>query len=128
MDLAEWGGVFIKQRDLVKREIDSVEKTNEGFLIMKKGGAKDRVIVSEDLQPEKLRSNVGIMICINNKINVDAVHKNWKLFSKHEKLLVVFANPKTNEKWILKPHLHNRIAEKESLKEGLMSMSFSINS
>lgn len=57
--------------------------------------------------------------------NILAVYKAWEPLSKNSSLLVVFANPfsATEDKWILKPFLHNKVCDLNSLLQGLKAMS-----
>jgi len=118
MHIKEWSHIFLKQRDIIKKEIAELVETKEGFHIRTKTGGEKRVIVNEELKEEK----ANIIICLNSKKNIEQLVKEWNSYAKEEKLLIVFANPKTNEKWLIKPHNHNKISDKESLKQGLMSM------
>ena len=122
MDLMEWSTIFLRQKDMIKREIESLEEKDGYVVIHCKDGTTKIVIVKDVLTPASLKENPSAIICLNTKNNVLALHQDWEPFSKEEMLLLVFANPKTNEKWLLRPHLHHKIADKESLKSGLLSM------
>jgi len=121
MNLHEWTKIFLKQRDLVKREIKSIEETINGFCITKKDGQQNTVLVVEELT-NTITEEVNYIICLNTKKNTKYLADKWEDFAKHEQLMVVFANPVTNEKWLIKPHHHNKIADKKSLQQGLMAM------
>jgi hypothetical protein len=122
MDLQEWTHIFIKQRDLVKRELSDIKPEGNGFLLVRKDGTTARAVVAEELNAEALQEKPVLITCLNTKKNVKVLALRWRDFSSSPELLVVFANSKTNEKWLLKPHLHARVADEKSLEAGLLSM------
>ena len=127
MKLDEWTKIFIKQRDLIKREVINIEQTINGFVVTTKKGEQRTILVEEKLEAE-MNEQVKMISCLNTKENVNFLTENWKVFSKQEDLIIIFANPTTNEKWLIKPHHHAKIAEEESLKQGLMAMYDAITS
>lgn len=127
MDLEEWSAIFLKQRDLVKREIERLEKQGSNIIIHRKDGQEKLVAITQHLDAQQLEKNPAVIICPNTRSNVEALAKAWNSFCKHQDLLVVFANTKTNEKWLLRPHLHDRVADDESLKVGLLAMHEAIS-
>lgn len=124
MELKEWTRIFLKQRDLIKREIRDIEETTHGFLIHLKTG-KERIVIVEELLANE---EAHVLVCLNTKENVRTLVKHWNHYAKQEDLLLVFANPKTNEKWLIKPHHHNKIADEESFEQGLLAMYEAITS
>ncbi|MBD3209454.1 hypothetical protein GF367_03470 [Candidatus Woesearchaeota archaeon] len=124
MDLCEWTKIYLKQRDLHRRAIASLEKTTKGFTIVTKDGGQQEVVVQETLAPATAR----IIVCLNTRQNVDVLVRKWRDFTQEPDLLLVFANPVTNEKWLLKPHHHDKVADEESLKQGLLAMYEAITS
>lgn len=118
MDLKEWTKIFLKQRDSIKREIERIEETEKGFLVKTKNGQERVVIVEELLANEQAHT----IVCLNTKENVETLIARWKHYAEQQDLLLVFATPKTNEKWLLKPYHHDKIADEESLKQGLLAM------
>lgn len=124
MNLQEWAQIFLKQRDIIKREIAEIKEEEKGFLIITKEGKEKKIIVEEELSTKEANT----IICLNTKKNVEKIINMWQELSQKEDLLVVFASPKTNEKWLVKPYHHNKISDKESLKQGLLSMYDAISS
>ncbi|MBN1275413.1 hypothetical protein JXA12_03915 [Candidatus Woesearchaeota archaeon] len=118
MNLREWTKIFLTQRDLLKQELRSLEETDDGFVMHKKDSTTTKASVRETLgEPSD-----GIIVCPNTRKNVEALAREWQGFSSRQELLIVFANPDTNEKWLIKPHHHGRIADEESLEQGLLAM------
>lgn len=125
MDLKEWTRIFIKQRDLIKREIATIEELPDGFMLHLHAGGQRLVIVEERLQATDKQPSM--IVCKNTVANVQELVKEWKQFTIDPALTIVFAHPVTNEKWLVKPHLHNKIADNESLEMGLIAMQQSIS-
>ena len=123
MDLQEWTRIFIKQRDVMKRRIKKLEQKPHGFTIETKDGMEEQVVVDDKLSEKHAADSPDIIVCLNTKANVETLINSWEEFSKPDHLTLVFANPETNEKWLLKPHHHDKVADKQSLKQGLLSMS-----
>ncbi len=129
MNLKEWTGIFLRQRDLIKREIQELKEEEKGFLIITKTGQEKRVRVAEDLDKEDVNlPGTQVISTLNKKKNVIVVVNNWKAYAEQEDLLIVFAHPQRNEKWLLKPYHHEKISDKGSLKQGLLAMHDAISS
>ena len=122
MDLHEWTRIFLKQKDLMRRRIRKLEESQEGFTIETKDGMEERVVVADPLTTDEASKEPDMIVCRNTKENVEELIKGWEDFAKPDHLTIVFANPDTNEKWLLKPHHHDKVADKKSLKQGLLSM------
>ncbi len=67
------------------------------------------------------------IITYNTKQNFERLIKNWDMLVE-KKATVIFINPlsKLDDKWIVAPHIHQKISEKASLKRGLKTMSESV--
>jgi hypothetical protein len=65
-----------------------------------------------------------VMVMLNTEANLDALIKSWDTLAKVKNLTVMFINPESlaDEKWVVKPYVHNQVTEKASLKAGLHSM------
>jgi hypothetical protein len=122
MNLTEWTKIFLKQRDLIKRDIADIIETKEGFILHLKNGGSKQVFVTEEL---KIHTS-DIIACLNTQHNLDYLVQNWKTFAEQKELLIIFAHPGKNDKWLLKPHHHHKVADDESLKLGLQTMFESV--
>ncbi|MBR9692854.1 hypothetical protein GOV07_02875 [Candidatus Woesearchaeota archaeon] len=127
MDIGEWAEHYIKHRDLFEHKIEKIEKKGDNQLIITQ---KDSVTytclviaeLDEGLLPNLATQEKVLLITTNLKENVHFVVKHWKDFSAHEGLKIVFAHAAKNEKWVLIPHGHAKVAESASLKTGLLTM------
>lgn len=127
MNLKEWSNIFLKQRDIIKKEIADIQEIEEGFIIHTKNGEEKKVLVMEELKKEVKLDEVSSICTLNNKKNVVTLVNNWKEYAQQENLLIVFVHPQKNEKWLLKPYHHEKISDNESLKQGLLAMHDAIS-
>lgn len=118
MDLKAWTIQYLKHRDIFYKKIVSIEQNEKGLLIKEKDEEKQIIVSSRLTLPDAEKT----IVVANKKENLDFLIENWEQFSKNEGLKIIFANPKTNEKWIIIPSHHAKIAEAESLKVGLEAM------
>ncbi len=127
MDLKGWTEIFLKHRDMSRKQIVKMYETEEGFIVKTKEAGEHLCAVMEALTKDILKDDkLRIIVCRNTEENVDRLVSSWEEFSSRNNLLIVFASPITNEKWILNPSLHARIADESSLKQGFMSMASTI--
>ena len=128
-ELIDWAVLFLKQRDLFKKEIINIDVDyDNNELIINKNTGLERVVVTTSLSDIKniINKSPSIIITLNNKDNLRLLISNWRLLVKFESLKLFFVNPKNNESWALIPFLHDKVADKKTLKQGLTSMSESI--
>ncbi len=69
-----------------------------------------------------LQTNKEVIITLNTTHNFEALLKEWKTLCQHKELTIIFTNPQENQTWIIQPHIHQKISEKEKLKEGLKAL------
>lgn len=127
MQLHEWTTIYLKQRDLIKREIARLEETEQGLLKHKNDGSTELIIIKEKLDPADLAKAPRIITCLNTKDNLRTLQEHWTDYAGQPQLLLIFASPKTNEQWLIKPHHHDKIADEESLHAGLVAMHENIS-
>ena len=130
-NLVDWTVDYLKNKDLYLKRIEIIEKNKKGFDIYVK--FKDReqffvvVPVIDDINNvfSKFDSEKYFgLIVLNTKSNFDILVNNWEGFVKFKHLCVYFVNPssKLDKKWIIYPHTHNNVCEKDALEKGLNSM------
>ncbi len=127
--LMMWTGVFLKQRDLMRKEIISMTlKEDDNEIIIKKKNGVEKVIVINYIS--RLNNNLNniinngfsTIVTLNNNDNLKEIINYWQELVKKDDLKIIFVNPDNNDKWIIKPAVHNKIADKKTLREGLRSM------
>jgi len=136
--LKDWAKTYFLNKNLLLGKKPKVEEKEDYILITNEDESHVIVIVKEsvqDLNPvlkrfdelEKLHKAKKLTLVLYNKAeNVDIVVKHWAELVKRPSLSVLFANPHTNNKWVLTPYIHNKIADVKNLKRGLQSMYSSV--
>lgn len=132
--LKDWALTFLKNRDVVQRRISKLEEFDDHILITNKDSTSVVVIIKETVRDmrkvldnllalqKRHRADRLILVLFNQKQNLEMVLKEWKQLAAIPGLSIIFANPRNNSKWILSPHIHNKIADPKSLRQGLVSM------
>lgn len=143
MKLYDWTKHFINFMNANKKNILEIIDENENIIkVIEKNKINNTkyfvyYLINENLENSikiiknneiKLSSNDKIYFVCNNQINnLNCLYDEWEYLSSNKNLVVIFCDLNKNNKWIIKPHIHNLIADKESLKEGLMSMYNSLS-
>jgi len=126
MDLTEWAVHYIKQKDLVKKDLVSYKEEKDRVLCEYKEGIKATYYCKENLDLSKIKSvkddEITFFVCMCNEHNFRILVDNWDLFKKKNNLTFIFLNPNIAEKWIIKPFVHSKIADPATLKQGLRTM------
>lgn len=132
--LKEWTHNYLKNKDILHKRISTVTDKGDYILVKNKDETCVIVIVKEkidSMEPvlelfkkyeKKHKAQKLTLVIYNSKKNLDLLIKSWKKVTEFLTLTVIFANPKVNEKWIINPAIHNRIADPKNLKQGLLSM------
>ena len=124
MNLEEWTEHYIKSRDAFERKLVNLSK-GKGQLVAE---YKDRtvVFVCSDELPEKVPEGFATVVCLQKESNFKSLLNYFSEYSKHSGLTIIFANPKLNEKWLVKPAIHSSVADKSTLKTGLRALYDSV--
>ncbi|MBD3259230.1 hypothetical protein GF371_01205 [Candidatus Woesearchaeota archaeon] len=132
--LKQWTLNYLKNRDIMLKRISTIEDKKDYILVKNKDETHIIVIVKEKLGSirsvldefkkleKKHKAQKLTLVLYNTKKNVDLLLKSWDAFLEFPSLSIVFANPSVNDKWIVSPAIHSKIADKKSLKHGLLSM------
>jgi len=129
MTILQWAEVFIKYKDAVKRQNESVtvDEKNNKIVVLKKNGVKEVHVCVDDLDVLVISelSNEKVA-CLNKRSNLDWLIKNWNEIIK-TKAAFTFVNPAMSESWSIHPQLHHHITDKVALKPGLLALFNSIS-
>lgn len=122
----EWAEHYLKHRDLILRNIDSLEIKDDRISVKYKDGTSEQLIAFPDLDEltlDDIKENTTI-VTFNTKKNFKVLIDKWKSFSEVKELKLIFFNPdsETERRWIIKPYIHNRFCDEKSLKQGLSAM------
>ena len=135
MTLTEWTITFLRNKDIIKQQLTSVEEKKHVVHALYKGEKRQDSFCYEALndlndiltaaKKSDADPNYTInVVCYNTQHNLTILIQHWQQFASHQRLMFYFANPKslTDTKWILNPWLHNRISDQKNLATGLKSM------
>lgn len=132
--LLDWITIFIQSKDAYVGDLVNIKKATEFDLIAIYNNKEENIIVLPQIKNfdefyEKLKKDVMIIIVVpNTKENFEIILENWKRLIDFDKLTIYFVNPdsQTETKWVIKPHMHNKISDDRSLKTGLETMFKSV--
>jgi len=129
--LAEWIIGFVKNKDLMLRNLESIEKCKDGSGVYAKFKDRERLFLIEPVIEDadelagKLEEgkHYGI-VTFNTMKSFKEVAAGWDKFAKFKDLTLYFVNPfsKTDKKWVVSPYVHNNICDKSTLERGLKAM------
>ncbi len=128
--LKEWALNYIKNRDLLVKQIEKIEENKDGWdiVVTARSGLKFYLIVPKMENFEKILERVNnhhlTVVAFNTKENLDIMIENWSKVKDHEHLAIMFVNPNSelDKKWLVFPYTHHKITEKASLKKGLKTL------
>jgi len=121
--LNDWCVNFVKHKDMFNKNLIDfkVEKNKIEFNYKNKKQIYTIIPILNQEIKKILDNNLNI-VCLNKKENLNFLKLKWNDFKKYENLKIIFVNPETNNKWIINPHIHDRISDKENFSQGLKSM------
>jgi hypothetical protein len=94
--------------------------------ILTKEDTKEWVMSVPDLSKldAKAVKEPTIFVTLNKKGNLKFLADSWKAISAVKEISIIFINPDSqlDTKWIIRPYVHSRICDDNSLKLGLKSM------
>jgi hypothetical protein len=126
MELKEWIVQFVKHRDIFRKSIEKIEEKGSEVIVTYKNNYEHILIspILTDAVPKLDDKRNMSIVTLNTKANLDSLLTNWQKLVQHASLTVYFVNPEsqTEQKWIIRPHMHSKIADEDSLKPGLVSM------
>jgi len=132
--LKEWFIAFARSKDILARQIESVEENVESWDVIVKEKARTRFVlirpsleVWDDILP-RLNGDHVTLVVLNTSKNLDAVIVKWAELVKHQKFVIAFANPYslTDKQWQVYPATHDRITERRVLRKGLEVMAANV--
>ncbi|NQU78168.1 hypothetical protein HQ545_00195 [Candidatus Woesearchaeota archaeon] len=126
--IIEWFARYIKNRDLIIKNIVDIRKLGNKLEIENKDGTIHVYLahpwptdLSKTIKDMK-EGEIGIIV-YNIKDNFDGLVKGWDELISHD-VIIYFINPfsQLEKKWIIRPKIHSKISDPSTLKQGLMSM------
>ena len=123
--------MYLKHRDVFARRIASMKDEPFGIRVVNNDGSVTCCVVSPavaaigaDLLVADAKKSV-VIVTLSNEDNFKATQARWRELCVSPHVLMVFVNPKSfgDDKWILKPHLHDKVCDRSSLIRGLRGMA-----
>ncbi len=120
--LIEWMEKYLVSRDAFTKKIQSIER-KENTLKVNRKDEEEIVIIMPDLDYVKPDGKTTI-VSLNNRANIDHLVDNWTRFAQLGNLKIYFINPfsTTDKKWVINPHIHSKICDESTLRQGLLAM------
>lgn len=124
--LKQWALLYVKHRDITVKKIAGIRDADYGFVIANNDGTATSCVVQPSFKAISTYAGKSVLIVtLSNGDNIKAVYGMWDALAANPGLLIVFTNPFSahEEKWVLKPHLHNKVCDRASLLQGLKAMA-----
>jgi hypothetical protein len=121
--LQDWTQHHIEHRDIFLKKLVGFEETDFGFITHFKD--KDvEYIISDTLNFDILeKEKEQCFVTVNNSKNFNTMTSEWKILIAYPKLKIIFVEKiSTGEHWQISPYMHDKIADKKTLKSGLKSL------
>ncbi|HLD87478.1 MAG TPA: hypothetical protein VJB12_05445 [Candidatus Nanoarchaeia archaeon] len=129
--IQDWIFSFLKSRDAFFRKIATIDSKEDGIHIRYKDGKEQKAIALPDFSRAQeilrgVREDQPFMIvALNNRKNREALASLWRFFASFKGLTLYFINPYSaqEKKWVIMPHVHNKVCDQSSLMQGFASLS-----
>ena len=129
MQLKEWAIGFLKHKDLFTKQILGIEDNNNQIIIKYKD--RDVILLIAPTLYDSIEDVKDHMVIVtaNKKVNLDCLIQNWHNLKNSPDLTIYFVNPDSSkeQKWVLKPYLHNKIADEDNFRGGLLTLFESVD-
>ncbi len=126
--LVDWAHHYAQHLSVFRGDDEKV--TRQGEVVHVKGSkSTTKYIPASELSDyqHKTPSNgeTIYVVTFNTKDNLESLEKQWKKFSEHRNVIVIFLNPKSklDKKWSIHPYVHNMICDEKALHTGLKSLT-----
>ncbi|MEM4755770.1 MAG: hypothetical protein QW594_01415 [Candidatus Woesearchaeota archaeon] len=131
--LKQWYKIYVTHKDLVTKSILRIEDQDYGYLVIRKEN-KEHVYFFEHLHEfthakDKDKQVMYTLVVPNTLSNFRELAALWDTFVQFSFLKIIFVNPmftsqgSSNNKWIIIPAVHNKIADKSRLEQGFYGLS-----
>ena len=129
--LVKWTIHFIKNKDILTKKIEKIENDKDSFDLYVKYKDREQYfiiipnIVDIDSIIQKLNNDFYFsIVTLNSPNNLNVILKNWTKVVHFKFLNIIFVNPfsEQDKKWIVFPHIHQKVCDEKSLETGLKSM------
>jgi len=133
--LMDWTEVYVRNRDILKKEIKSLER-KETQLIISCGDKEKQFFILPFIRECSVldaflssdNSRHISLVLLNTSQNLRCVLESWNKLVKYPRLCIIFVNPlsSADKKWIIYPYTHNKVCESDALERGLQALFESV--
>ena len=125
MELSDWLKNYLRWKDQMDLQLKEI--IVEGNLLTAVYADKRVVyfcgkVLKEDVVDNALTGKLKGLCVENSEENFKFLVQHWKECAKVPGLVFIFVNIGLGEKWIIFPNVHEKIADPDSLEQGLRSM------
>lgn len=132
--IREWFVLHIKHRDIFSKSINDVQFDKNDFdvIFSTVSGERSALIVpkldatsADESFISKISSGFVYLVVLNTHENINFLIKIWESLIKNPSLYLFVANPYSlsDKSWIVIPAIHNAVADKSKLKQGLLALA-----
>lgn len=130
--LKEWAVRFVKNKDVIIKKITSIDEKDDEFAVVKGEKLQKYFIIPflKDISTTTSKvdayEHVKTIVCFHTKSNFDFLINNWGAFvDLGRNFTIYFVNPfsKLDKVLSLSPYTHELITDDSTLKQGLKTMS-----
>jgi len=125
--LIEWTEQHIRSKDIIKQEVNYINKKEEKLVVEYKD-RKREFLIMPFIDDDILLENHTAIVTLNTDKNFQWLLSKWNKVASYDDLYVYFINPNlpTDNKWIICPYIHNKVSDKETFELGLRSLFESV--
>ncbi len=128
MNLKEWTRIYVKHKDMIKKNIIKEEDKNNYIEYEYKSHNKHRYFIMPELNDKDMdninKKEFSTVVTRNKKENLDFLISEWEKLKEFPNLTFIFVNLELNTKWVIKPYTHSRVIDEKSLRKGLIAMFY----
>ncbi|MFP4423784.1 MAG: hypothetical protein ACLFP2_00980 [Candidatus Woesearchaeota archaeon] len=126
--LLQWAKEYFRNKDIIYKKILEINES-KNHLDIAYNDKTIKVYGFESLEEiAKVAGEHVSVVVFNTEDNLKILQSLWKELTKHRNLFIYFINPASvrDQKWIISPYVHDKIADKKTLKTGLKAMFDSV--
>lgn len=118
MELREWLVLHVKHKDAYAKRLTGVREDGERVVF----SYKDGDVIGYALEQLRPVQGKALVATLQRKENIEELIKNWAAYARNPDLTIIFVNPAKNERWSIKPALHQSIADGD-IGQGIWSLA-----
>ncbi|MBN1377504.1 hypothetical protein JW949_04215 [Candidatus Woesearchaeota archaeon] len=128
MDLKEWTSIYVKHKDIIKKNIIKEEDKGSHIEYEYKNHIKHSYFIIPELNNADIdninKKDFTTIVTRNKKENLDFLISEWEKLKEFPNMTFIFVNQELNTKWVIKPYTHHKISDEKSLVRGLTAMFY----